>query len=438
MDILEAGLAAADPYAATHRVVHREGEKLTVGDLQFDIGRFDRVFILGTGKASKGIALALEEILGDRIAGGLFVLRQGDPVSLEFTRVVYASHPVPDENSYQGARALLELSGTLTQRDLVFAGITGGSSALISYPVPGMTLQDKQRVHELLLLSGADIFQINAVRKHLSRIKGGWLARAILPATLVNLTVSDVVGDALDYITDPTVPDTSSFADARAVLDEFDLWDEFPPAAVEYLREGNKELETPKAFDGLPLHSFLLVPGDAACLGAYERAKALGFASMILTTKLEGEARDAGKFLAAIGQEALHRGRPMAPPCAIIVGGENVVSIGSAPRGVGGPNQEFALSASLNIRALDNMLVASLDTDGTDGPTDAAGAMVDGSTLATARSKGLDPREALKRHDTYPLLKEVEDLIRTGPTGTNVNDLKLLLIGAGAGNPQSD
>jgi hydroxypyruvate reductase/glycerate 2-kinase len=344
---------------------------------------------------------------------------------------------VPDENSYSGARALLELAGTLTPRDIVFAGITGGSSALISDPIPGMTLQDKQRVHELLLLSGADIFQINAVRKHLSRIKGGQLAKAILPATLVNLTVSDVVGDALDYITDPTVPDTSHFEDARAVLDEFDLWDEFPPAAAQYLRAGSRERETPKSFDGLPLQSFLLVPGDAACVGAYERARVLGFESRILTTRLEGEAREAGKFLAAVGLEILQRGQPMSSPCAMIVGGENVVSIGSASRGQGGPNMECALAASLSMREADNMLIASLDTDGGDGPTDAAGGMVDSSTFRIARSKGLDPREALKQHDAYPLLRETGDLIRTGPTGTNVNDLKLLLVGAGADKPGS-
>jgi glycerate-2-kinase len=241
-----------------------------------------------------------------------------------------------------------------------------------------------------------------------------------------------VVGDALDYITDPTVPDTSSFEDARAVLDEFDLWEEFPPAAAQYLRAGNGDLETPKAFDGLPMYSFLLVPGDAACLGALERARTLGFEARILTTRLEGEAREAGKFLATIGQEVLLRGHPVSAPCSIIVGGENVVSIGSAARGEGGPNQEFALSASLSMGAVDNMLIASLDTDGGDGPTDAAGAMVDSSTLRCARLKGLNPRQALKQHDAYPLLRETEDLIRTGPTGTNVNDLKLLLIGADA------
>jgi len=434
IDILEAGLAAADPYKATHRLVRRQGDELSVGDMRLHLSQFDRVFILGTGKASRGIGQALEEILGDRIAGGVFVLKHGDQANLRFVKVIYAGHPVPDENSYSGACALLGLSSSCTERDLVFAAITGGSSALVSYPVPGMTFQDKRRVHELLLLSGADIHQVNAVRKHLSRIKGGCLARAVLPATLVNLTVSDVVGDALDYITDPTVPDTSTFEDARAVLDEFDLWGDFPPAAAEYLRAGNHELETAKDFDGLPLFSFLLVPSDASALGALERARALGFQSMILTVRLEGEAREAGKFLAAIGQEVCLRRRPVPPPCCIIVAGENTVSIGSGARGEGGPNQELALSASLGMRSLDNMLIASLDTDGEDGTTEAAGAMVENSTVTTARAKGLDPRMALKRHDTYPFLRETGDLIQTGPTGTNVSDLYLLLTGSHAGD----
>jgi glycerate-2-kinase len=394
VDIIDSALTAANPRAAVDRLLHVDGDNLTIGTLELDLGRYERVFILGAGKASRGIAEELEGKLGDRI----------------------------------GARRVMDLAEGFTKKDLVFAGITGGSSALLALPVDGVTLEDKQRVNQLLLLSGADIFQINCVRKHLSQIKGGWLAKKILPATLINLTVSDVVGDQLDYITGPTVPDTSSFDDARSVMDEFDLWGSFPASASAYLRSGGDAQETPKDFGDLPLHTFVVVPGDAACVGAHERANELGFNSVILTSMLEGEASEAGSFLAAIAKEVVTFGRPLARPCAVVAGGENVVTIGSDQRGRGGPNQEFALSASLGIADLDKTVIVSIDTDGSDGPTDAAGGMVDGTTRAAALSKGLDPSLALRRHDVHGVLHGIGDAIVTGPTGTNVNDLKLLLL----------
>jgi hydroxypyruvate reductase/glycerate 2-kinase len=260
-------------------------------------------------------------------------------------------------------------------------------------------------------------------------IKGGWLARAILPATLINLTVSDVVGDALDYITGPTVPDTSYFDDARKVLDEYRLWDRLPYTAAEYIRQGDQSDETPKSFNGLPLHTFVIVPGDAACTGAYERAVKLGFNSAILTSMLEGEAKDAGTFFAAIAQEIRHFGRPLEAPCAIIGGGENVVSIRDGKFGKGGPNQEFALSASIKMSDLRNIVILSIDTDGSDGPTQIAGALVDGDSMSMAVNKGLHPEQALIDHDTFNLIHQIGDDIVTGPTGTNVSDLKILLVG---------
>jgi len=227
VDIMEHALTAADPYTAIEKLVHLDDHWLSVGDLQFNLEEYERLFILGAGKASRRIAQVLEDILSDWITGGLFVLKHGDMANLKQTDVVYAAHPVPDENSYQGAKGLFDLANSFTEKDLVIAGITGGSSALLASPAEGISLEDLQRVNEILLLSGADILQINAVRKHLSRIKGGLLAKEILPATLINLTVSDVVGDALDYITGPTVVDTSTFDDARNVLDKLDLWEKF-------------------------------------------------------------------------------------------------------------------------------------------------------------------------------------------------------------------
>ncbi len=430
LDIINHALKAADPYSAVTNFLRLEGDVLSIESLSFNLNEFDRVFVIGAGKASRGIAQALEETLGDRITGGLFVLKYGDEVKLNHSRVIYAAHPLPDENSYKGAVALKELAGGCTERDLVIAGITGGSSALLSLPVQGVSIEDIIEVNRVLLLSSADIFQINSVRKHLSRIKGGWLANAILPATLINLTVSDVVGDALDYVTGPTVPDTSGFDDARTVMDEFDLWDEFPTSAAEYLHRGDESKETPKHFSGLPLHSFVVLSGDVACVAACERAAELGFINpVILTSMLEGEAKDAGAFFAAIAREIRQFGRPFASPCAIVGGGENVVSIGSNKQGRGGPNQEFALSASIKISGLSNVLIASIDTDGSDGPTGAAGALVDGGSASLARSKGLSPEGALRNHDASNIFLETGDAIITGPTGTNVNDLKVLLVG---------
>jgi glycerate-2-kinase len=428
LDIIDHALRAADPYTAASRLLHVEGDVLSVGDSSFDLGSYERIFIVGAGKASRGIAQALDEKLGDRITDGLFILKFGDETSLDHTRVIYASHPVPDKKSLAGATALMELSDGFTENDLVIAGITGGSSALLALPAQGISLDDIKEVNRILLLSGADIFQINAIRKHLSRIKGGWLANSILPATLINLTVSDVVGDALDYITGPTVPDTSSFDNARAVMDEYELWDRFPRSASEYIRNGSEKNETPKEFDGKPLYTWVLVSGDAACVGAHMRAIELGFNSIILTSMLEGEAKDAGAFLASVAKEIRLFDRPIQQPCAVILGGENVVSIGSNKPGSGGPNQEFALSASLKIANMKNVLVVSIDTDGSDGPTYAAGAVVDGSSALLASSKGMSPEVALKQHDTASILQEIGDDIQTGPTGTNVNDLKVLLV----------
>ncbi len=427
-DILERALEAADPYRAVNQILHLDRETLSLKDLSFDLKQYERIFILGAGKASRRIALALEEKLGDRITDGLVVLKQGDEANFEYVDVVYAAHPTPDKNSFHAAEQMLTLAGSFTQHDLVFAGITGGSSALLELPVEGISLEDIQKVYELLLLSGADIVQINAVRKHLSRIKGGLLAKQILPATLVNLTVSDVVGDMLDYITGPTVPDTSTLEDARLVLDEYDLWDSFPNSACEYMRTAGSQQETPKDFGDMPLHSFVVLKGDAACVGAAERARELGFNSMILTSKLKGEAKEAGSFFASIAHEVIHHSRPIVAPCALIAGGENVVTIGSNERGTGGPNQEFALSASLEIAGLENVVLAAVDTDGFDGSTGSAGAMVDGSTLEATISGGFDPKGVLRRHDADTLLKIIGDVIITGPTGTNVNDLKVMLI----------
>ena len=432
VEIIEYALQAADPYTAVRRLVQLDSHLLSIGDLVLDLKRYERIFVVGAGKASLSIAQALEDILGDRISDGLFVLKHGSRADLKRTKVIYAAHPVPDENGHKGAQAMMEMAEGFAKNDLVFVGISGGSSALLALPVEGVSLADKQQANQVLLHCGADITEINAVRKHLSRIKGGRLAKAILPATLVNLTVSDVVGDPLDYITGPTVADTSTFDDARGVLDRHNLWEAFPESAADHLRSGGEAQETPKDFGDAPIHTFLVVDSTAACLGAADRAAELGYKSMILTTMLKGEAREAGTFFAAIANEIVRFGRPMSAPCAIVAGGENMVTIpdeyGKYGEG-GGPNQEFALSACLDLVGLENVVLVAIDTDGTDGPTDLDGGMVGGRTLPRAQAKDIDVFRALHDHDASRVLQELGDAVITGHTGTNVNDLRLLLVG---------
>jgi glycerate-2-kinase len=315
---------------------------------------------------------------------------------------------------------MVRMARGMREADIAFCAITGGSSALAPFPVDGVTLPEKRQVHRLLLECGASIREINAVRKHLSQIKGGRLALAIFPAEIINLTVSDVTGDPYDYITCPTVPDTSTFEDARRVLTRYRLWGRMPASVVRYLREATPDLENPKDFGEHQVHTFLLVRSGEVCGAAAEAAARLGFAPRILTCEMEGDSTEEGRVFAERLAEA-------PAGTALVAGGETTVTL-DAPGGEGGPNQEFALSAALGIKGADQV-VLSLDTDGTDGPTALAGALVDDSTLEKAAEIGLDPRDALHRHDVSPLLRSLQDAVVTGHTGTNVNDLKLGLRG---------
>jgi hydroxypyruvate reductase/glycerate 2-kinase len=428
LDILEAGLEAADPGKEVRKHVRLTGNTLVVYEKEFDLSRYARIFVIGAGKATLPIAEALEEMLGERISDGVVILKKGSQSTLRRVQVFYGGHPIPDEDGYKGAKTMLSMTDGLTEKDLVIAIFTGGSSALLPLPAKGVSLADKQEVNRLLLSCGAEITQINAVRKHLSQVKGGLLAKHILPATIINFTVSDVVGDMLDYITDPTVADTSTFEDARQVVTDFDLWERLPQSVVQHLRNGGTAQETPKDFNQDPVHSFIVLDSAVACQAAAEKARQLGFNTMILTTMLKGEAREAGSFLAAIAHEVVQYGRPLAKPCAVILGGENTVTL-NGNHGLGGPNQELVLSAALGICGLEGVVIAAIDTDGTDGPTDICGAMVDGSSALPPQNAGHDLNKALRMHDVSSYLEHQGDALRAGQTGTNVNDLKLILIG---------
>ena len=433
LDILNAGLESSDPGNAARMLVRFDEatKTLLVGGRRYPISDFEHIYILGVGKATFPIAKALDDILGPYITDGIITCKQGQEGELKHCAMRLASHPIPDEAGMSAAKEILTVAQKTKAGDLVLACITGGSSALMPLPVPEISLEDKKIANKLLLTCGANIIEINAVRKHLSLVKGGLLAQAIHPeALLINLTVSDVIGDPLDYITDPTVPDTSYFSDAQKTLDKYELWDKMPHAISSYLKNPPLERETPKSFEGRRMENHILVPGDAACEGAAKRARELGYETMILSTMLEGESRELGRTFGFIAKEVLHSGRPLKSPCVVIGGGETTVSINNndAELGSGGPNQEFALGAAMEIGNIGNVVVVGLDTDGTDGPTDLAGGIADNYSLLNARGKGIDIFSILKKHDAATALRKLGDAIVTGNTGTNVNDLRVMVI----------
>jgi len=430
LEIIEYALEQTNPYKAVQALIRLEGSQLTVGNLQLNLEDHQRIFLLGAGKATYPIARALEEIFGNRITDGVVICKHGQESRLSHSRLYLAGHPIPDMAGLEAAKEALALARMTRPGDIVFGCITGGSSALMPYPGKGVSIEEKKAVNRLLLTCGANIYEINAVRKHLSRIKGGRLAHAMNPGTcLINLTVSDVTGDELDYITDPTVPDTSRVEDARSTLTKYDLWEKMPASVHRFLTTAGPAQETPKEADlaGRRRYDFILVKGDAACNASNLKAQEMGLKAMVLSTQFEGESRELGRNFAAVAKEILLKKRPLDAPCLIIGGGETTVTMGGKA-GLGGPNQEFSLAAAMEIEGLTNVVIAGIDTDGTDGPTHLAGGLVDGQTATVAREKGLDLFTSLKQHDVTPAMISLGDGIETGNTGTNVNDLKLMMI----------
>lgn len=433
-DIIGAGIRGADPESVLRRLVRLEGTTLHIDGLAYDLDRFDRLLLFGAGKAAARMAVVLESILGDVVSGGLVAVKHGHTEPVSRVKLLEAGHPVPDEPGVLAAGALLEAAGQATERDLVLFALTGGASALTPLPVPPITLTEKQEATSALLACGASIHEVNAVRKHLSAIKGGQLARAFAPATVVTLIVSDVVGDDLDVIgSGLTAPDRSTFADALGVIRAYCLEDCMPEAVLERLRAGvaGEVDETPDAshpcFAGV---SNLVVASNAMSLhAAATQARELGYEPLILTSRLQGEAREAARVLTAIAETAAESGSPVSAPCCILAGGETTVTLRG--EGTGGRNQELALAALCALegsRAHGRICLASVGTDGTDGPTDAAGALATPQVAARARDLGLKPREALGRNDAYHFFKPVGGLVSTGPTGTNVMDLVAILV----------
>ncbi len=432
LQILEAGLKAVDPAAATRRFLQREGDRLTVADHTYDLGRYRHIYVIGAGKAGAPMAQAVEAVLGDRLTGGLVVVKNGHAGPTHTVKLVEASHPRPDEAGVEAGRRILELAQAAGEEDLVIALLSGGGSALLVAPAEGLTLADIQAMTDALLACGATINEINCLRKHCSAVKGGQLARAVYPATLVTLALSDVVGSPLDVIASgPTVPDSSTWADAWAIVERYNLTHQLPRPILARLEAGlaGRIPDTPKPGDAVFERCQTVVVADnrTAALAARAQAQALGFGTLLLSTFVEGEAAQVARVVAALGKEIRASGEPVQPPACLILGGETTVTLGPEP-GRGGRNQELALAAAVALAGTQGITVVSLATDGTDGPTDSAGGLADGATVARGRAAGLDAEDHLRRHDAYPFLAATDDLLRSGPTQTNVNDLIFVFV----------
>jgi glycerate-2-kinase len=427
--VMRSALAAVDPAEALRRSVQRRGSRLRINGRWHDLRAYRRIVAVGAGKASAPMAAALEDILGPALSDGLVVVKYGHGAVTRVIRVVEAGHPVPDETGEEAAGATVRLLQGLSRRDLVFILLSGGASSLWPSPAAGVTLRDKQRATQLLLRSGATIQEMNVVRKHLSAMKGGRLAAAT-SAQVISLILSDVIGDDLGSIgSGPTAPDPSTFHDAAAILRRYRLWPHLSSRVRRHVLRGTRGAEPETAKPGSALFrrvQNVIIGNNRLFLeAAAGEAKRAGFEPVVLTTSLTGEAREAAKWFGAMAREIVTHGRPVSRPACLLAGGELTVTVRGS--GLGGRAQEFALAAAQQIQGFRGICIAALGSDGNDGPTDAAGAVVDGNTVARAAAHGVDAGESLQANDAYRFFKSVGGHITTGPTGTNVNDLYLLL-----------
>ncbi|HEU4682963.1 MAG TPA: DUF4147 domain-containing protein [Nitrospira sp.] len=429
--LLRAALTAVEAGHAVRRAVRKRGALLTLGRRRYDLRRYDRIAVAGAGKAAAAMARAVEDLLGSRLERGLVIVKyQHAAPRPDRIVIAEAGHPIPDASGVRATRRLLKLAASLSPRDLLIVLLSGGASSLMPAPVPGVSLKDKQRVTELLLTCGADIVEINSVRKHLSLIKGGRLAQSTT-ASILALILSDVPGDDVSAVgSGPTAPDPTTFGRAIECLKRYRVWPQVPSSARRHLLrgKGGHVIETPKPRASLfrRVDHHVIGNNRLAVAAAADAARTAGIAVSIDPRMLSGEASRAGRAFAALARAIVDRDRPLPRPCCVIAGGETTVTVRG--NGRGGRAQEFALAAAKVIAGLKNTWIMAVGTDGTDGPTDVAGAVVDGQTAGRAARLGIDLDEALEENNTYPVLKKLRAHVRTGPTRTNVNDLYLLLV----------
>jgi len=433
--ILAAALGAVDPRRAVQKALQADGKHLLVEERSYHLKNYGHIYVIGAGKAGAPMALAVEETLGNRVQKGVVIVKDGHALSgpaatqLSKIEIVEASHPIPDRRGVAATERILKLLGQAQENDLVLCLISGGGSALLTAPAPGVSLADLQSLTDNLLASGASIDEINILRKHLDRVKGGGLAKQAAPASLISLILSDVVGNPLDVIASgPTVPDPSTFRQAYDILEKYELLERTPRAILEHLQRGlDGEIpETPKEDNRLfeLTHNVLVGSNWQAAQAALQQARREGFNTLLLTTYLQGEASQAGRMLGAILRQADVSGEPLPRPLCIIAGGETTVTLRGD--GLGGRNQEMALAAVKDLAGIPEIALVTLATDGGDGPSDAAGAIVTGETFERGLKLGLDPEKYLNRNDSYHYFDSLGDLLKPGPTQTNVNDLAFL------------
>lgn len=428
-DIFLSAVSAASPYDVVKKslkITNPNNPLLKVDGISFKLKDFKNIYVVGAGKGVSLMAKAIEETVGDHLTSGVVVTKYGHAARLKKIREIEAGHPLPDMNGARGASEILKLARSAGKDDLVICLLTGGASALLPAPAQGINLTEKKKLTGLLIKSGASIDEINAVRKHISSIKGGRLLEAANPARLITLVISDVVGDSLSTIASgPTAPDTTAYSDAIEVLNKYGLIKKTPPSIISLLKKGERGdiKETPK-----PGARFfkkcdnLIISSNRSALGAASsKARALGFNTIILTSQLCGNTREAARFFISILKEIKKTGNPVRPPACLLMGGETTLKV--AGKGVGGRNQEFALVSAIELSGTEGITVLSAGTDGTDGPTEAAGAFADSLTLRRAEAKGLWAKQYLENNDSYSFFNASGGLFITGPTGTNVMDV---------------
>lgn len=431
-DIFTDALKAADPYLGIKKVLKIDNNDIVIDGKRYPAEDYSQVFVVGGGKASARMGQAVENILGDRISGGWINTKEGHAVPLKNISVHECGHPVPDERGIYGSCRILDILTGAHERSLIISLISGGGSALMPAPAEGITLQDKQEVTSILLNAGASINELNTLRKHLSQLKGGGMARAAFPARLHTLILSDVIGDPLDIISSgPTVGDSSNYKDCIEICDHYEIMETLPDNVRKRLRHGAVGIIPDTANEGEPYFSTvkntLIGNNRMSVEAARKSAEEKGFNTIVLTTTLDGEASEVGNVLSSVASEIVASGNPVAMPACVICGGETTVTVRG--NGKGGRNQEMALTVAQKLAGVGDYVFLSGGTDGTDGPTDAAGGIVDGETVKRGEGKGLDCYSYLENNDSYHYLSAVDGLVMTGPTGTNVMDVQILLVG---------
>lgn len=425
--IVEEGIKKVIPYVATKEAIHYEGDTLKIGTMEFLRQDIEHIYVIGVGKGSYPIAQALDEIFGDEITEGFVIVKEGEKRRLPHIEIFESSHPIPDERSVEGAKRMMAILKKAGSNDLVLAAITGGASALANLPADGISVEDLKTVNHQLLKCGASIGKMNAVRKHLCLIKGGRVVQCGQPATVITFTFDTAPPDM--PWPDMCLPDPTTFADAIHVLKTYNLWDKVPVSIRERLTWGmnHPEAETIKSLEGMKQQVISVADPEMACLAAAEEAKRLGYTPYILSTTMEGEAKDVGIVLAGISDEILTKDRPFKKPCALISGGETTVTI-NGKCGEGGPNQETVLGYITKIRGAKDFAFVSIDTDGTDGPCKIAGGIVDGNSKRKLQDAGIDVNSELREHNSSKVLEAIGGAIMTGHTGTNMMNLRVVVL----------